>query len=76
MGQRESLRRHAAMKLDAQTATRLGAMLEGVTAQEVFDGVLAALVECGTPSETPSDLLERVADVRQRTNGRNLPAGC
>ena len=72
MGQRESLRRHAAMKFDAQTAARLGAVLEGVTDQEVFDGVLAALVEC----DTPSDLLERVAEVRRRTNGRNLPADC
>ena len=72
MGQRESLRRHAAMKFDAQTAARLGAVLEGVTDQEVFDGVLAALVEC----DTPSDLLERVAEVRRRTNGRNAPADC
>ena len=72
MGQRESLRRHAAMKFDAQTAARLGAVLEGVTDQEVFDGVLAALVEC----DTPSDLLARAAEVRRRTNGHNLPAGC
>ena len=72
MGQRESLRRHAAMKFDAQTAARLGAVLEGVTDQEVFDGVLAALVEC----DTPSDLLERVAEVRRRSNGRNAPADC
>ena len=72
MGQRESLRRHAAMKFDAQTATRLGAVLEDVTEEEAFDGVLAALVEC----DTPSDLLERVAEVRRRTNGRNLPADC
>ena len=72
MGQRESLRRHAAMKFDAQTATRLGAVLEDVTEEEAFDGVLAALVEC----DTPSDLLERVAEVRRRSNGRNLPANC
>ena len=62
----------AAMKFDAQTATRLGAVLEDVTDQEAFDGVLAALVEC----DTPSDLLERVAEVRRRTNGRNAPADC
>ena len=72
MGQRESLRRHAAMKFDAQTAARLEAVLEGVTNQEVFDGVLAALLEC----DTPSDLLARAAEVRRRTNGRNLPADC
>ena len=72
MGQRESMRRQAAMKFDAATAARLGAVLEGVTDQEVFDGVLAALIEC----DTPSDLLERVAEVRRRTNGRNLPADC
>ena len=51
MGQRESLRRHAAMKFDSETAARLGAVLEGVTDQEAFDGVLAALLECDTPSE-------------------------
>ena len=72
MGQRESMRRQAAMKFDAETAARLGAVLEGVTNQEVFDGVLAALLEC----DTPSDLLERVAEVRRRTNGRNAPADC
>ena len=72
MGQRESLRRHAAMKFDAQTAARLGAVLEDVTEEAAFDGVLAALVEC----DTPSDLLERVAEVRRRTNGRNAPADC
>ena len=70
MGQRESLRRHAAMKFDAETAARLGAVLEGVTDQEAFDGVLAALLECNTPS----DLLARATEARRRTNGRNLPA--
>ena len=69
-GQRESLRRHAAMKFDAQTADRLGAVLEAVTEQEVLDGVLGALVECDTPSE----LLARVEEVRRRGNGRNSPA--
>ena len=70
MGQRESMRRQAAMKFDAETAARLGAVLEGVTNQEVFDGVLAALLEC----DTPSDLLARAAEARRRTNGRNAPA--
>ena len=64
-GQRESLRRHAAMKFDVETAERLGALLETVTEQEVLDGVLAALLECGTPPE----LLERVEEVRRRANG-------
>ena len=72
MGQRESLRRHAAMKFDAQTAARLGAVLEDVTEEAAFDGVLAALLECDTPSE----LLARAAEPRWRTNGRNLPADC
>ena len=68
----QAIRIQAAMKFDAETAARLGAVLEGVTDQEVFDGVLAALIEC----DTPSDLLERVAEARRRTNGRNLPADC
>ena len=72
VGQRESMRRHAAMKFDAETAARLGAVLEGVTNQEAFDGVLAALLEC----DTPSDLLERATEVRRRTNGSNVPADC
>ena len=66
-GQRESLRRHAAMKFDAEAADRLGALIEGVTDQEVLDGVLGALVECDTPSE----LLARVEEVWRRGNGRD-----
>ena len=72
VGQRESMRKHAAMKFDADTAARLGAVLEGVTDQEGFDDVLGALIECDTPSE----LLKRAAEVRRRTKGRNSPAGC
>ena len=74
MGQREYMRRQAAMKFDAETAARLGAVLDGVTDQEAFDGVLAALIEC----DTQSDLLERAAEVRRRANGRNpnAPADC
>ena len=72
MGQREYMRRQAAMKFDAETAARLGAVLDGVTDQEAFDGVLAALLECDTPSE----LLARATEARQRTNGRNSTAGC
>ena len=73
-GQRESMRTQAAMKFDAETAARLGAVLEGVTDQEAFDGVIAALLEC----DTPSDLLARAAEARRRTNGRNAnaPADC
>ena len=67
VGQRESMRRQAAMKFDAETAARLGVVLEGVTDQSVFDGVLAALLEC----ETTSDLLERAAKARRRANGDN-----
>ena len=70
MGQRESLRRHAAMKFDAETAARLGAVLDGITDPAVFDAVLAALLEC----DTPSGLLERAAEARRRTNGRDSPA--
>ena len=66
---RELLRRHAEMKFDAQTADHLGALLEDITAREAFDGVLAALLECHTPSE----LLERAAELRRRKNGRDLP---
>ena len=74
VGQRESLRRHAAMKFDSETAAHLGAVLEDVTDQEAFDGVLAALLECDTPSE----LLARATEARRRTNGRNAnaPADC
>ena len=72
VGQRESMCRQAAMKFDAETAARLGAVLEGVTEQEVFDAVLAALLECDTPSE----LLARATEARRRTNGRNAPADC
>ena len=72
VGQRESMRKHAAMKFDADTAARLGAVLEGVTDQEGFDDVLGALIECDTPSE----LLKRAAEARRRTKGRDSPAGC
>ena len=59
------------MKFDAQTAERLGALLESVTDQEVLDGVLAALLEC----DTPSALLARVEVVRRRANGGGSGAG-
>ena len=72
MGQRESIRRQAAMKFDAETAARLGAVLEGVADQEVFDGVLTALLEC----DTPSDLLARATEARRRTSGGNGSTDC
>ena len=71
-GQREYLCRQAAMKFDAETSARLGAVLDGVTAQVAFNGVLAALIECDTPSE----LLARATVARRRTDGRNAPADC
>ena len=70
-GQRESLRRHAAMKFDAETADRLGALLETITDQEMLDGVLAALLEC----DTPSDMIERATEARRRRNGGGSGAG-
>ena len=70
-GQRESLRRHAAMKFDAETADRLGTLLETITDQEVLDGVLAALLEC----DTPSDMIERATEARRRRNGGGSGAG-
>ena len=71
-GQRALLRRHAAMKFDAETAGRLGVLLDGVTNQEVFDEVLAAIVG----RDTPADLLERAAEVRWRAVGRSSPSAC
>ena len=56
-GQRALLRRQAAMKFDAETAAGLAELLDGVTDQEVFDAVLAAIVEC----DTPAGVLERTA---------------
>ena len=67
-GQRESLRRHAAMKFDGETADRLAALLDTVTDQEVLDGVLAALFE----SDTSEEMLRRVSSARRagRSGGR------
>ena len=70
-GQRVLLRRQAAMKFDAETAASLAELLEGVTAQEVFDAVLAAIVEC----DTPAGVMERTAEVCRRENGHDAPAG-
>ena len=66
-GRREYMCRRAAMKFGAGTAARLGTVLEGVTHQEGFGGVLEALLEC----DTPSDLLARATEARRRTSGGN-----
>ena len=67
-GRRESLRRYAEMKFDAEIAARLGELLDGVADWEMFDGVLAALFE----SETPAQMLRRVTSLRRavRSGGR------
>ena len=67
-GRRESLQRHAEMKFDAETAARLGELLDGVADWEVFDGVLAAVFE----SDTSAGMLRRVMSFRNavRSGGR------
>ena len=67
-GQRESLRRYAEMKFDAETAARLGELLDGVADREMFDGVLAALFE----SDTSEEMLRRATSLRRagRSGGR------
>ena len=67
-GRRESLRRYAALKFDAETAVRLGELLDRVADREMFDGVLAALFE----SDTSAEMLRRVASLRSavRSGGR------
>ena len=61
------LRRQATLKFDADTGSRLGALLDGVSDQAVFDELSAAIVN-GT---TPAGLLECAADARRRTANRN-----
>ena len=58
------------MRFNAETAGRLGALLEAATDQEVLDGVLAALLEC----DTPCDMLERATEAQRLTNGRDSSA--
>ena len=69
-GQRVLLRRQTAMKFDAETAAGVAELLDGVTAQEVFDAVLAAIFEC----DTPAGVLERTAAVCRHENGHDVPA--
>ena len=61
-GQRALLHRHAELKFDAETAARLAVLLDGVTDPEVFDAVLAAIVE----RDTAADLLAHAAEVQRR----------
>ena len=69
-GQRVLLRRQAALKFDAETAASLAELLDGVTDQEVFDAVLAAIAEC----DTPAGVLARTAEACRHENGDNAPA--
>ena len=69
-GQRALLRRQAALKFDAETAASLAELLDGVTDQEVFDAVLAAIVGC----DTPAGVLQRTAEACRHENGDNAPA--
>ena len=68
-GQRALLTKQAALKFDAETATGVAELLEGVTDQNVFDGVLAAIVKC----ETSAEVLETVAEVCRRERGHDVP---
>ena len=61
------LRRQATLKFDADTGSRLGALLDGVSDQAAFDELSAAIVN-GT---TPTGLLECAADARRRAANRN-----
>ena len=61
------LRRQATLKFDADTGSRLGALLDGVSDQAAFDELSAAIVN-GT---TPTGLLECAADARRRAGNRN-----
>ena len=64
------LRRLATLKFDADTGSRLGALLDGVSDQAAFDELSAAIVN-GT---TPTGLLECAADAqRTETPGREDP---
>ena len=69
-GQRMLLRRQAAMKFDARTAADVAELLDGVTEQEVFDAVLAAIFEC----DSPAGVLERAAAACRHENGLDVPA--
>ena len=57
----------ATLKFDADTGRRLGALLDGVSDQAVFDDLSAAIVN----GATPAGLLESAADARRRAPNRN-----
>ena len=57
-------------KFDAETAAGVAELLDGVTDQEVFDAVLAAIVGC----ETPAGVLARTAEACRHENGDDAPA--
>ena len=61
------LRRQATLKFDADTGSRLGALLDGVSDQAAFDELSAAIVN----GATPAGLLECTADARRRAANRN-----
>ena len=61
------LRRQATLKFDADTGSRLGALLDGVSDQAAFDELSAAIVN----GATPAGLLECAADARRRAANRN-----
>ena len=65
-GRQESLRRYAEMKFGAETAARLGDLLDAVVDREVLDGGLAAVFE----SDTSKEMLRRVSSFRG-TDGSN-----
>ena len=66
-GQLAMLRRLATLKFDADTGSRLGTLLDGVSDQAAFDELSAAIVN----GATPAGLLECAADARRRTANRN-----
>ena len=61
------LRRQATLKFDADTGSRLCALLDGVSDQAAIDELSAAIVN----GATPAGLLECAADARRRAANRN-----
>ena len=61
------LRRQATLKFDADTGSRLGTLLDGVSDQAAFDELSAAIVN----GATPAGLLECAADARRRAANRD-----
>ena len=63
------LRRQATVKFDADTGSRPGALLDGVSDQAAFDELSAAIVN----GAKPAGLLECAADARRRAAEPKLP---